>query len=88
MSDWNNLKAPPYDCLAFSWATEPPSGEALGALFLPLKEIEREQNQGQREPRNTKDLGQLGILVFSWFPDSARLHGFQQGMPLALQPQP
>lgn len=35
-----------------------------------------------------KDLGQLGILEFSWFLDSARLHGFQQGMPLTLQLQP
>lgn len=64
MSDWNNFKAPPDDCLAFSWATQPPCGEALGAFSLPLKEIDRESKiRGKRGSRRT---GTIGASWESW----------------------
>lgn len=63
MSDWNNFKAPPYDCLAFSWATQPPCGEVLGALSVPLKEIDRESKIRGRGSHGT---GRIWASWESW----------------------
>lgn len=55
-----------------------PCGEALGALFLPLKEAES-KIKGRGSRGAGKDLGELGILDSAWLPE-----GFQQGTPLTL----